>query len=37
MFDLNDADLGAEPAILGATDCPFFTGPGGSNSWWRPA
>jgi crotonobetainyl-CoA:carnitine CoA-transferase CaiB-like acyl-CoA transferase len=27
--DLNDADLGAEPAILGATDCPFFTGPGG--------
>src|SRR5262249_42370733 len=25
----NDADLGAEPAILGATDCPFFTGPGG--------
>jgi crotonobetainyl-CoA:carnitine CoA-transferase CaiB-like acyl-CoA transferase len=29
--DLNDADLGAEPAILGATDCPFFTGPGGEN------
>jgi crotonobetainyl-CoA:carnitine CoA-transferase CaiB-like acyl-CoA transferase len=27
--DLNDADLGAEPAILGATDCPFFVGPGG--------
>ena len=27
--DLNDANLGAEPAILGATDCPFFTGPGG--------
>ena len=27
--DLNDADLGDEPAILGATDCPFFTGPGG--------
>jgi crotonobetainyl-CoA:carnitine CoA-transferase CaiB-like acyl-CoA transferase len=22
-------DLGAEPAILGATDCPFFTGPNG--------
>jgi crotonobetainyl-CoA:carnitine CoA-transferase CaiB-like acyl-CoA transferase len=29
--DLNDADLGAEPAILGATDCPFFRGPGGEN------
>src|ERR1700737_2322478 len=29
--DLNDADLGAEPAILGATDCPFFTGPGGEH------
>jgi crotonobetainyl-CoA:carnitine CoA-transferase CaiB-like acyl-CoA transferase len=27
--DLNDDDLGAEPAILGATDCPFFNGPGG--------
>src|SRR5689334_6643227 len=27
--DLNDAELGAEPAILGATDCPFFLGPGG--------
>ena len=27
--DLNDADLGDEPAILGATDCPFFVGPGG--------
>jgi crotonobetainyl-CoA:carnitine CoA-transferase CaiB-like acyl-CoA transferase len=27
--DLNNADLGAEPAILGATDCPFFIGPGG--------
>src|SRR5262245_64594995 len=27
--DLNDADLGDEPAILGATDCPFFTGPSG--------
>jgi crotonobetainyl-CoA:carnitine CoA-transferase CaiB-like acyl-CoA transferase len=29
--DLNDADLGAEPAILGATDCPFFTGSGGEH------
>jgi crotonobetainyl-CoA:carnitine CoA-transferase CaiB-like acyl-CoA transferase len=29
--DLNDADLGAEPAILGATDCPFFVGPGGEH------
>jgi crotonobetainyl-CoA:carnitine CoA-transferase CaiB-like acyl-CoA transferase len=29
--DLNDADLGAEPAILGATDCPFFSGPGGEH------
>jgi crotonobetainyl-CoA:carnitine CoA-transferase CaiB-like acyl-CoA transferase len=27
--DLNDADMGDEPAILGATDCPFFDGPGG--------
>jgi crotonobetainyl-CoA:carnitine CoA-transferase CaiB-like acyl-CoA transferase len=27
--DLGDLDLGDEPAILGATDCPFFTGPGG--------
>src|ERR1700723_2915810 len=27
--DLNDEDLGDEPAILGATDCPFFDGPGG--------
>src|SRR5258708_11343629 len=27
--DLNDADLGDEPAILGATDCPFFKGPAG--------
>ena len=26
-----DAELGAEPAILGATDCPFFTGPGGEH------
>jgi len=29
--DLNDAELGYEPAILGATDCPFFTGPGGEH------
>src|SRR5260370_825630 len=29
--DLNDVDLGDEPAILGATDCPFFTGPGGEH------
>ena len=27
--DLSDGDLGAEPAILGATDCSFFTGPQG--------
>jgi crotonobetainyl-CoA:carnitine CoA-transferase CaiB-like acyl-CoA transferase len=27
--DLSNDDLGAEPAILGATDCPFFSGPGG--------
>jgi crotonobetainyl-CoA:carnitine CoA-transferase CaiB-like acyl-CoA transferase len=27
--DLSDGDLGAEPAILGATDCSFFTGPRG--------
>lgn len=27
--DLNGFDLGAEPAILGATDTPFFEGPGG--------
>src|ERR1700757_1653354 len=27
--DLGDFDLGDEPAILGATDCPFFTGPAG--------
>jgi crotonobetainyl-CoA:carnitine CoA-transferase CaiB-like acyl-CoA transferase len=27
--DLNQLELGDEPAILGATDCPFFTGPGG--------
>src|ERR1700724_1657048 len=29
--DLNDADLGDEPAILGATDCPFFKGPAGEH------
>src|ERR1700724_1696132 len=29
--DLNDADLRDEPAILGATDCPFFTGPDGEH------
>jgi crotonobetainyl-CoA:carnitine CoA-transferase CaiB-like acyl-CoA transferase len=29
--DLNDADLGDEPAILGATDCPFFMGPSGEH------
>jgi crotonobetainyl-CoA:carnitine CoA-transferase CaiB-like acyl-CoA transferase len=28
-LDLTDIDLGAEPAVLGATDCPFFVGPGG--------
>ncbi len=27
--DLGNLELGAEPAILGATDCPFFVGPGG--------
>jgi crotonobetainyl-CoA:carnitine CoA-transferase CaiB-like acyl-CoA transferase len=27
--DLSDEDIGAEPAILGATDCSFFTGPQG--------
>lgn len=27
--DLSGIDLGDEPAILGATDCPFFTGPDG--------
>ncbi|KXU32691.1 formyl-CoA transferase [Sphingobium sp. 22B] len=27
--DLNGFDLGAEPAILGATDTPFFVGPDG--------
>jgi CoA-transferase family III len=28
-YDLFDIDLGAEPPILGATDCAFFTGPEG--------
>ena len=27
--DLSDEDIGAEPAVLGATDCPFFRGPDG--------
>src|SRR6266851_1009692 len=27
--DMSDDDLGAEPAVLGATDCPFFRGPDG--------
>ncbi|WP_280155793.1 CoA transferase [Piscinibacter sp. XHJ-5] len=27
--DLSDIDTGAEPAVLGATDGPFFRGPGG--------
>jgi crotonobetainyl-CoA:carnitine CoA-transferase CaiB-like acyl-CoA transferase len=27
--DLSDDDIGAEPAVLGATDCPFFRGPDG--------
>jgi crotonobetainyl-CoA:carnitine CoA-transferase CaiB-like acyl-CoA transferase len=29
--DLSDEDLGAEPAVLGATDCSFFTGPRGEH------
>jgi crotonobetainyl-CoA:carnitine CoA-transferase CaiB-like acyl-CoA transferase len=29
--DLSDDDIGAEPAVLGATDCAFFTGPGGEH------
>jgi crotonobetainyl-CoA:carnitine CoA-transferase CaiB-like acyl-CoA transferase len=29
--DFTDHDLGAEPAILGATDCSFFTGPQGEH------
>ncbi|MGY3489537.1 crotonobetainyl-CoA:carnitine CoA-transferase CaiB-like acyl-CoA transferase [Bradyrhizobium sp. USDA 4011] len=30
-LDLSDDDIGAEPAILGATDCAFFTGPEGEH------
>jgi len=29
--DLSDDDIGAEPAVLGATDCAFFTGPQGEH------
>jgi crotonobetainyl-CoA:carnitine CoA-transferase CaiB-like acyl-CoA transferase len=29
--DLTDDDIGAEPAVLGATDCSFFTGPQGEH------
>ena len=29
--DLSEVDIGAEPAILGATDCSFFTGPNGEH------
>ena len=29
--DLSDEDIGAEPAVLGATDCSFFTGPLGEH------
>jgi crotonobetainyl-CoA:carnitine CoA-transferase CaiB-like acyl-CoA transferase len=29
--DLSDDDIGAEPAVLGATDCSFFTGPHGEH------
>lgn len=29
--EMGGFDLGAEPAILGATDCPFFTGPNGES------
>jgi crotonobetainyl-CoA:carnitine CoA-transferase CaiB-like acyl-CoA transferase len=29
--DLTDEDLGAEPAVLGATDCSFFIGPQGEH------
>jgi crotonobetainyl-CoA:carnitine CoA-transferase CaiB-like acyl-CoA transferase len=28
-IDMSDDDIGAEPAVLGATDCAFFTGPQG--------
>lgn len=30
-LDMSDDDIGAEPAILGATDCSFFTGPNGEH------
>lgn len=30
-LDMSDDDIGAEPAILGATDCPFFIGPNGEH------
>jgi crotonobetainyl-CoA:carnitine CoA-transferase CaiB-like acyl-CoA transferase len=29
--DLTEEDIGAEPAVLGATDCSFFTGPQGEH------
>lgn len=29
--DLSDDDIGAEPAVLGATDCSFFAGPNGEH------
>ena len=29
--DLSDEDIGAEPAVLGATHCSFFTGPQGEH------
>jgi crotonobetainyl-CoA:carnitine CoA-transferase CaiB-like acyl-CoA transferase len=29
--DLSDDDIGAEPAVLGATDCSFFAGPQGEH------
>ena len=28
-YDLSDVELGDETPVLGATDCPFFVGPGG--------
>jgi hypothetical protein len=33
----DDADLGAEPTILGTTDCPFSEGPAVSILWSRRA
>ncbi|MCF2524762.1 CoA transferase [Bradyrhizobium sp. G127] len=30
-LDMSDDDIGAEPAVLGATDCSFFTGPNGEH------